>query len=165
MDDAATVFATACAVIAASTGMVLCFAPKNVNDAVISEEEEPTNIEDKVADDVEPSPPEEEDVKEEASTEPILSEESVNTEKIANVEENAADTMQTIPEQRPAESVKEDVSSPQKKKRRFTLRDRSNRIYETKPQSTPVPKKAISMKWLTFRSNKKNDAVNIGREI
>ena len=160
MDDATTAFATACAVIAASTGMVLCMAPKNVNDAVI--DEEPIAIEDKcVATEGEAATTTEETMKEEITPEPILAEEPVTVEEPSN--DAIATTTDAIPEQRPEDST----TSPLKKKRRFTLRgDRSHRIIEGKAQAKPDFKKSKSMKWLPFRpNNKKNEVVNVGQEV
>ena len=167
MDDAATAFATACAVIAASTGMVLCLAPKNVNDAVI--DEEPITKEEKEAvvleEEEEAATTTEEVMKEANSPEPILEEEPVVSDEPAN--DVAATTTEALPEQRPDDSAANDATSPMKKKRRFTLRgDRSHRIFEGKSQARPNFRKAQSMKWLPFRpNNKKSDAVNVGQEV
>jgi hypothetical protein len=161
MDDATTAFATACAVIAASTGMVLCLAPKSVNDAVFDEElmmkeekgaasDEAAVSSDEVADLTE------EPMKEQVTEEPILAEEPVTVDETTT--NDVISTMtEAIPEQRPDDSTANDNTiSPIKKKRRFTLRgDRS--------QDKPSFKKSQSMKWLPFR--KKNEAVNVGQEV
>jgi hypothetical protein len=164
MDDAATAFAAACAVIAASTGMVLCLAPKNVNDAVV--DEEPVTKEEKEATvEDEAVTTTEEAMKEENSPEPVLEEEPVISDEPANDE--IATTTEALPEQRPDDSAVNDTTSPMKKKRRFTLRgDRSHRIFEGKSQARPNFRKAQSMKWLPFRpNNKKSNAVNVGQEV
>ena len=170
MDDATTAFAAACAVIAASTGMVLCLAPKNVNDAVI-DEEPITKEEEKgaVVEEKEAATATEEAMKEEISQEPILKEEPVMSDDPA-IDVTATTTEEAVPEQRPDDPAPNDATtSPLKKKRRFTLRgDRSNRIFEGKAQTQPNFKKSRSMKWLPFRpnnNNKKSDAVNVGQEV
>ena len=156
MDDAATVFATACAVIAASTGMVLCMAPKSVNDAVI--DEEAITKEEKAADAEEEeeeavATTTDEAMKQESCPEPVPVDEQVVSEEPVDTAPVTV-TTEAVPEQRPDES-----SSPMKKKRRFTLR--GDRV-----SAKPEMKKTRSMKWSPFRpKNKKNDAANVGQEV
>ena len=163
MDDATTAFATACAVIAASTGMVLCLAPKSVNDAVIDEEPTPKDDKGAVVEE-KATATTEEAVKEEVAAEPILAEEPVTADEPSN--EEIVTTTEAVPEQRPEDPPATEATSPMKKKRRFTLRgDRSHRIFEGKSQTKL--QKAQSMKWLPFRpnNNKKNETANVGQEV
>ena len=168
MDDATTAFATACAVIAASTGMVLCLAPKNVNDAVI--DDEPITKEEKEAvveeETAAATTTPEDAMKDESTPEPNLAEEPVASDEPAN--DIAASTTEAVPEQRPDDTTVNDMTSPMKKKRRFTLRgDRTNRVAESKSPARSNFRKSQSMKWMPFRpNNKKNDTTgNVGQEV
>ena len=173
MDDATTAFATACAVIAASTGMVLCLAPKSVNDAIIDEEQQTPKESKGVVVVVEGeggvAATIEDAVKKEVTAEPKLEEEPViTTDEPTNDITATTTTTDAIPEQRPDDSAINGMASPVQKKRRFTLRgDRSHRIFEGKAPTKPKFKKAQSMKWLPFRPNhnEKNEAGNVGQEV
>jgi hypothetical protein len=159
MDDATTAFATACAVIAASTGMVLCFAPKSVNDAVV--DDEPVTNEKKATLDgteekADNTATNEEPTKEEI-TEPVLSEETVVDEPKEEVV--APVVNEDVPEQRPVDSA---TTTTTPKKRRF-IRDRSNRVVE--PKSQKVKSSSVPRKWLWQRPNKNSSSVHVGQEV
>jgi hypothetical protein len=148
MDDAATTFATVCAVMAASTGMVLCFAHKDTKSAVL--EEEPVMIEEKTV--AEELPINEDPVVEDSTTpapdvvteepavvEPVNDEAAATTTDVANSE---------LPEQRPDDLA---VSKKTKSKR-------WNRIVERPPKRMKNEK---TRTWL-WRSKK---TVTKGQEV
>ena len=133
MDDATTAFATACAVLAASTGVLFCFSTKDPS-AYIVEEDHETTV------DKETKEPVMEECSNENDAAPVLVAETpavVEEEVVSPVVENEA-TSAGIPEQRPTESLPEE-----KKKKRLSMRW-GNRRVET---DAAVVKKTRSFMW------------------
>jgi hypothetical protein len=111
MDDATTAFAATCAVLAAGTGMLFCFAAKDPNAAVLDDEKETIPMEETTMDNEIFST-----MEEPADAAPVLvAEEPVVVDVVEDV---AAAASEGVPEQRPTDLLDQKT----KKKRRMSMR-------------------------------------------
>lgn len=111
MDDATTAFATTCAVLAAGTGMLFCFAAKDTNAAVLDEENETVPMEETTIDKETVSV-----MEDSVDVAPVLVAEEPAVVDAA--EEVAVTASEGVPEQRPTELLDQNT----KTKRRLSMR-------------------------------------------
>jgi hypothetical protein len=118
MDDATTAFATTCAVLAAGTGMLFCFAAKDPNAAVLDEEKDIVPVEETETYKEPVSAAEES-----AEAAPVLVSEEPAV--VDASEETAATASKGVPEQRPTELLDQKT-----KKKGLSMRWRNRRTAE-----------------------------------